>query len=295
MVERVKPHEFWMTSSTLIGLSLILLTAPGCSSDMSMPGGVTGQDAEVKKPLIVAHRGASRAAPENTIPAFNLAWERGADAIEGDFRMTSDGHIVCIHDKNTDRVAASNLVVARSSLEDLRTLDVGSHRGAEYQGAVIPTIGEVFATVPPGKKIYIEIKTGASIIPPLLEEIRNSDLDQEQIFVISFNKEVIRRFEEEAPQYETAWLSGFKKDKTGTTKPTPATVLETLEEINADGFSSNKNLIDASFVKQIMAQSYQYHVWTVDDPETALRFKKWGADSITTNVPGRIRAALFDL
>jgi len=65
--------------------------------------------------IIVAHRGASRDAPENTIPAFKLAWKQGADAIEGDFHLTKDGHIVCIHDGNTENVANTNLVVGEST------------------------------------------------------------------------------------------------------------------------------------------------------------------------------------
>ena len=67
------------------------------------------------KPLIVAHRGASFEAPENTLPAFNLAWEQGADAIEGDFLLTKDGHIVCIHDRTTKRFCEEDLEVAKST------------------------------------------------------------------------------------------------------------------------------------------------------------------------------------
>ena len=77
--------------------------------------------------MIVAHRGASRDAPENTIPAFKLAWEQGADAIEGDFHLTKDGNIVCIHDGNTENVSNTNLVVRESTLAELRKLDVGAH------------------------------------------------------------------------------------------------------------------------------------------------------------------------
>ena len=79
--------------------------------------------------MIVAHRGASSDAPENTLPAFRRAWELGADAIEGDFRLTKDGRIVCIHDKDTKRVADAKLVVSDATLAQLRTLDVGGAHG----------------------------------------------------------------------------------------------------------------------------------------------------------------------
>lgn len=245
-------------------------------------------------PLIVAHRGASRDAPENTIPAFKLAWEQGADAIEGDFYQTRDGHIVCIHDKNTKNVSDRKLDVEKSTLEELQKLDVGAHHSKAHKGAVIPTIAEVFATIPEGKRIYIEVKSTVSIMPKLLEEIEKSGLTPEQIIVISFDKNVLQALKVKSPQYKVYWLSSFKKSKFGKITPSLSTVLETLEEINADGFSSNKDRISEAFIKRVMKHGYEYHVWTVDDPATARQFKSWGAASITTNIPGDIRKSVVE-
>ena len=163
------------------------------------------------KPLIVAHRGASFDAPENTLPAFELAWEQGADAIEGDFLLTIDNQIVCIHDKTTKRLAEQNLVVAESTLEQLKTLDVGSWKNKKYAGTQIPTISEVFATVPKGKIFFVEVKCGPEIIPYLIKEIKKSDLKMDQVRLICFNKEVIKVFKETVPDYKAFWLTGFKK------------------------------------------------------------------------------------
>ena len=91
--------------------------------------GVLGQFSLVGKPMVVAHRGASGEAPENTIPAFKLAWRQGADAIEGDFHLTKDGQVVCIHDANTKKVAEKNLVVKNTTLAELKKLDVGIKKG----------------------------------------------------------------------------------------------------------------------------------------------------------------------
>jgi len=246
-----------------------------------------------EEPMIVAHRGASRDAPENTIPAFKLAWEQGSDAIEGDFHLTEDGHIVCIHDHNTKRVSDRNLVISKSTLTELRKLDVGAYRGKDFKGSVIPTIAEVFSTIPKQKKIYIEIKCGIEIIPVLLEEIEKSGLKQEQIVVICFNKEVIRELKTRTPPYKAFWLSGFKEDKSGKIIPSLETVLQTLKQIKADGFSSNESITEA-FIKGITEHGYEWHVWTVDDLEIAKRFKKWGAKSITTNVPDYIKKNLVE-
>jgi glycerophosphoryl diester phosphodiesterase len=246
------------------------------------------------EPLIVAHRGASADAPENTIPAFKLAWEQGADAIEGDFHQTADGRIVCIHDKDTKRVADRNLVVKASTLAELRELDVGAYRGEEYRGSGIPTLAEVFETVPAEKKIYIEIKSDASIIPNLLAEIETSDLRDEQIVVISFREEVIHALKTQAPRLAANWLVSFKRKGFGGLQPSMKEVFATLDRIDADGLGSGKDHIGAPMIRGILDRGLGYHVWTVDDVANARKFKAWGALSITTNVPGVMRAHLGD-
>jgi glycerophosphoryl diester phosphodiesterase len=233
---------------------------------------------------IVAHRGASKDAPENTLPAFKLAWEQGADAIEGDFHLTKDGCIVCIHDDNTKKVSNENLVVRQVTLAELRRLDVGENHGKAFKGTVIPTLAEVFSTVPDKKKIYIEIKCGVEIITPLFKHIKVSELNKEQIVIISFNKEVIKAFKEIAPQYSAYWLCSFKKNRIGGVSPSLKSTLDTLKSIQADGLSSNY-AIPESFVQVIEEQGFEWHVWTVDDSKTARRMKALGAKSITTNFP----------
>ena len=94
-------------------------------------------------PQIIAHRGASADAPENTLAAFRLGWEQDADGIEGDFRLSADGRIVCIHDDDTQRVAGSRLVVSETSYNDLHALDVGRWKGEQWRGERIPSLAEV--------------------------------------------------------------------------------------------------------------------------------------------------------
>jgi glycerophosphoryl diester phosphodiesterase len=244
------------------------------------------------EPLIVAHRGASKAAPENTLAAFNLAWERGADAIEGDFHLTRDGHIVCVHDANTKHVAGKSLVVKHSSLKQLRALDVGVRHRGEYEGSVIPTLAEVLDTVPARKKVYIEIKSDASLVPLLCKVVEKSGLKDDQIVVISFHEDVIQKIKAKAPQYKALWLESFKRSKSGKVTPSIQTILETLGRIKADGLSSSTTGLTEDIVKSVKERGYEYHVWTIDDPVSAERFKKWGVQSITTNVPGKIRKHL---
>ncbi len=257
----------------------ILFAGAGCSEKVYIPE-------------IVAHRGASWDAPENTIPAFMLAWEQDADAIEGDFFLTADGEIVCIHDRSTGRVAGKDLVVKESSLMELRQLDVGSWKGPEWEGTVIPTLSEVFEIVPRDKKIFVEIKDDTVILPRLYEVIDESGLEDHQIVIISFNSKVIKEFKSARPEHKAFWLSGFREDESGNINPDVETVLETLKYIGADGFSSNFRRIDQNYITRIIEAGYEYHVWTVNEPEDAARFREYGAMSITTDKPGEIREFL---
>ncbi len=154
--------------------------------------------------FIVAHRGASHEAPENTLAAFRLAWVRGADAVEGDFYLTSDGKIVCIHDKTTKRVAPDQpeLTVAKSTLEQLRQMDVGHWKDAKFAGEQIPTLEEVLAIVPQRKRIFVEIKCGPEIVPELRKQLAASGLTNEQIVIIAFDRTVTQACRQSMPRYK---------------------------------------------------------------------------------------------
>src|SRR3954470_14279804 len=119
---------------------------------------------------IVGHRGASFDAPANPVAAIKLAWEQKADGSEFDIYLTKDGQIAVIHDKDTKRTAGGvNKVVAESTLAELRALDVGKWKGEKFAGEKIPTLAEMLATVPPGKRVFIEVKCGPEIVPELVK------------------------------------------------------------------------------------------------------------------------------
>ncbi len=238
--------------------------------------------------MIVAHRGASSDAPENTLPAFELAWEQGADAIEGDFRLTRDGQIVCIHDEDTKEVSGQELIVKDTTLEELRKLDIGTKRGGKYISAAIPTIDEVFATIPEGKVIYIEIKCGKEIIPALFKAIEKAGLTEKQVVFIAFDDDVIQALKKRSPEYRAYWLCKFERQYTGGIKPSIDTVMRTLKRIKPDGISTNP-LVPQSIIKAAQDAGYEWHIWTVDDPAEAKRMQSLGAKSITTNKPGKMR------
>jgi glycerophosphoryl diester phosphodiesterase len=244
---------------------------------------------------IVAHRGASFDAPENTLAAFNLAWEQGADAIEGDFYLTADQQIACIHDKTTKRTAGVELTVADSTLDQLRELEYGAWKSEKFQGEPIPTLDQVLATVPQHRQMFVEVKCGAEIVPHMKRAFERSLLARDQIVVISFNEDVIAETKSQIPDIAAFWLTGYKQDEeTAEWAPDLPQVLKTLEKTRADGLDTQAEMkvLDRAFVQSLRDKGHAVHTWTVDDPDQALALQQLGVDSITTNRPQFIREAL---
>ena len=259
--------------------------------------GAMENDSMDKKLQIVAHRGSSIQAPENTLAAFRLAFEDGADRIEGDFRITSDGAVVCIHDESTGRTSgnAHDLVVRDSVLAQLKHLDVGSWKSEAYEGERIPTLQEVLQVIPEGKGIVIELKGGATISRPSAEIVRNSSIDLKRVAFIAFDAETLATVKIAAPACQAWLLSSFKQDEaTGAWAPTVEELIATARRIKADGLDvkANPNVLDEAFVAQVHEAGLALHVYTVDDPELARKMMEAGVDSITTNTPKCIRAKL---
>ncbi|MHC2067821.1 glycerophosphodiester phosphodiesterase [Bremerella sp. T1] len=248
--------------------------------------------------MIVAHRGASFDAPENTLASFREAWAQKADAIEGDFYLTKDGHIVALHDKTTEKTTggAAKLVPAKATLAELRNLDVGSWKHEKYAGEQIPLLEEVLATVPQSGKILVEIKCGVEIVEPLRVVLEKSSLRPEQIVIICFNEDVVKQCREKMPQYKANWLTSYKKNAvTGKWSPSVDSVLKTLKETKATGLGTKGEdaVVDAEFVRKLRDAGIECHVWTVNEPAQAKRYAELGFDSITTDKPAVIREALF--
>ena len=244
-------------------------------------------------PLIVAHRGASADAPENTLAAFQEAWRQGADAIEGDFRLTKDGRIVSMHDDSTKRTTGKNFIVAETDWSTLRELDAGSWKGEEWQGEKIPLLSEVLAGMPEGKGIFIEVKCGPEILPRLLEVLTDSKIPLSQVTVIAFDKEVIRAVKKDEPRIKANWLTGFKKAENGHYSPDLETVMQTLTEVGADGLGAQAvEILADDLGRHLREKQLGYHIWTVDAAAQGRHFVASGVQSVTTNVPKKMRLYL---
>jgi len=238
-------------------------------------------------PSIVAHRGASQDAPENTLAAFRLAWEQGADAIEGDFRSTRDGQVVCIHDADLRRIGGIARLVAESTLSQLQEVDAGVWKGAKWKGERIPTFEDVLDILPDGKRLFLEIKSGPELLSPIRAILKTRRQRPESMVIISFHPRVIEAAKRILPDLAANWLVAFTPDPaTRRWRPSAGDAASTALQVRADGVSFQHHIAaDAEFVRELQMHGLSAHVWTVNDAATAARYARLGVGSITTDCP----------
>jgi len=239
---------------------------------------------------IIAHRGVSHLAPENTMASVLLGWEKNAD-VEVDVYLTKDNHIVVIHDDSTERTAGIDLKVAESTARELRELEVGSFKSEEFAGEPIPFLSDIVDSIPPGRKLYIEIKCGQEILP-FLQALLAESGKTSQVVIIGFDLETVTASKQliDVPTY---WLKGTEKvEETEEWIPHDPKLVQTAEDRGLDGMDVHYAGVTKEFAKATKASGQKLYVWTVDDPEEAIRLVKLGVAGITTNRPGWLREQL---
>src|SRR5262249_54505924 len=143
-----------------------------------------------------------------------------ADGFEGDYWLAKDGQILDLHDKDTKRVAGKKLVVTTAPFKQLRALDIGSWKDPKWHAERMPTMDEVLAVVPEGKKVFLELKSGPEIVPAMAKVIAASHVSPDQIVIISFHADALAASKKALPHLKTLWLTSMQKKKDGTPPPT---------------------------------------------------------------------------
>ena len=242
---------------------------------------------------IIAHRGFSARAPENTLAAFELGWKHQTDACELDVYLTADGKMAVIHDKDTKRTAGVTLDVVTSKQAELTALDAGSWKGKEWANEKIPTLEQALATLPKGKqRFFIEIKCGAEIVPELKRILEPMKDRADQLAIIAFKRDAAAESKKAIPWVKVYRLAAGKtKDK----KPTDLKQLiadTTADKLDGLDLGMADFPWDETMVKQIRDAGFGLYVWTVNKPADVQRFAKLGVDGITTDDPVMVREAL---
>jgi len=223
--------------------------------------------------------------------AVTLGWEKRAN-VEVDVHLSQDNRMVVIHDATTKRTAGGvDLKVKETNAEALRKLDVGTFKAKEFAGERIPLLAEVVQSIPPGRKLYIEIKCGKEILPALRQLLVESG-KMSQVVIIGFSLETVAESRKliDVPTY---WLKGTEKVKdTEQWIPHDPKLIQMVKDKGLDGLDVHFAGVTEEFARAVKASGLGFYVWTVDDPDEARRLVQLGVDGITTNRPDWLRGQL---
>ncbi|MDP4263219.1 MAG: FISUMP domain-containing protein [Bacteroidota bacterium] len=232
---------------------------------------------------IIAHRGASYDAPENTRVSVNLAWQKGADAAEVDIYLTADGRIVCIHDANTKRTSGKNIEVAEANYQMLQTLDVGSFKSEKYKGEKIPLLDDIVAALPRGKELVVELKARMKLLPALKKIIDEEGINK-NISFICFDLATITATKKNFPDRQCVWLCNDIDSFFAN--------IDKINSLSLDGVSLRYSIIDSSVVSIVKKHHLKLFAYTVNDEKEMVRLVQSGVAGITTDRPDLLLAHL---
>ncbi len=240
------------------------------------------------RPILLAHRGDSAHAPENTLPAFEQALQKGADGIELDAKLSADGQIVVIHDATANRTTDGAGKVSELSFAELRAFDAGAWFDAKFSGVKIPLLEEVFETVGQDKIINIELTNYHSpwdgLTAKVCESIKRCG-NAEQILLSSFfpfNLNIARRLLPQIPRGLLA-LPGAR-----------GLWARSFGFMFGDYQALHPNISDLrrESVQRAHRLKRRVHVWTANASADVQRLRDWGADGIITDDPQAAAQAL---
>jgi len=236
--------------------------------------------------LVFGHRGASSYAPMNTLPAFELAADQGADGIELDVWLPADGdQLVILHDVTVDHTTNGSGSILTKTFKECKELDA-SYRFPQYRGVQIPTLDEVFEAVGHRLIVNVEIKADPAMRPETAAAvancIRRSGMER-RVIVSSFSALVLRGFREVMPEVPIGFL--YAED-------TPESEWELIQALPHEAIHPHNTLIDEAFMADAAADGYLVNTWTVNDPNRARALAALGVRGLITDTPDVILKAL---
>ena len=235
--------------------------------------------ARVVDAALIAHRGASAEAPENTIPAVERAAALGARWIETDVRLTADGGLVMVHDATLDRTTSGKGRVAETPLETIRSLDAGAWFAPDFAGTRVPTLPEFLAAVLDcGLCLQLELKEAAGLEEQLVEAVAVAltahwPLGRRGLFLSSFSERCTRLAAEALPDIPRAHAVTF----------VPRDPVARLAEARCQILHSQADVTRPEDCARLRLSGIEWAVATVNDAATARRFLEAGATSILSD------------
>lgn len=229
---------------------------------------------------IIAHRGSSKAAPENTMAAVNKAIEEGADWVEIDVQETADGQVVVFHDSDFMKLAGVNLKIWDATIADLKDLDIGSWFGAEFKEERVPTLGEVLSACKARIGVIIELKYyghDERLEQRVVDIVEAHDMAS-HVAVMSLKADAVNKMRALRPDWKLGQLLSVSAGK--------------LQSVEADFLAVNARFADRNSIRTARRSSKDIYVWTVNDAATMSIMIGRGVDGLITDKPALARSVL---
>lgn len=223
--------------------------------------------------LVIAHRGASIEAPENTLAAFKLAGQEGTDYVELDVQETSDGVVVVAHDVDLMKIGGSPLKIWESTFDQLRAVDIGSRVSPKYKDEHLPTLAEALEACKGISHVDIELKDyghDQRLEERVVDLVETAGMER-QIVTMSLSAKMVAKMKQLRPQ----WTSGLLTAK----------AIGDLSRLPVDFLAVQSGMATRRFIRAAHAANKPVYVWTIDDPHQMIRMIGLGVDGLITNRP----------
>jgi len=227
--------------------------------------------------LVIAHRGSSDVAPENTLAAFRLAIEQHADFIEFDVQESADGEVVVMHDSDLMRMGSSPLKVWEANASALTSVDIGSRTAPRFSSERVPTLAETLAMTRGGARVIVELKSyghAQRLEERVVAIVEAAGMTNDSIFM-SLDHDMVRRIKQLRPSWRVGALV--------------AKAIGDVTSLGADFLAVEARVATRAFVRQAHRAGQDVYVWTVNDPAWMLAAMSNGVDGLITDKPDLAR------
>jgi glycerophosphoryl diester phosphodiesterase len=265
---RVTPAGF------VVGVGIAAVLAFGAGAWLLH--GIRTEDAVV----VIAHRGASGKAPENTLAAVRQAIEDGADFVEIDVQETADGKVVVMHDSDFMKLSGEPLKIWDATFEQVRSLDVGSWFAPEFASERVPTLREVLLVARGRVRVVIELKYyghDEQLEQRVVDIVEATDMT-DQVQLMSLKYPAVQKLHALRPDWTVGLLA--------------ATAIGDLVRLDADFLAVKATIAKRSLIRSARAAGKPLYVWTLNDPVSMSRMVSRGVDGIITDEPAIAREVL---
>ena len=247
-----------------------------------------------KNPIIIAHRGGAKLAPENTLASFDNAIALGVDMIEIDVHLSKDAEIIVIHDETLNRTTNGSGEIKDLTLHDIKKYDAGSWFGEDFKNEKVPTLAETLQTINGQCKLLIEIKGGDERYPGLEEKIIQTIKEHNAtkwVIVQSFNKNSILRIKEMYPELMTYYLLGRNFNEFYSEISDQMSKGNNVER-EFNGVAPHYKSLDKNKVAFLHNAGYGVFTFTVNDKSDMQKVIEIGVDGVITDSPDILKGIL---